>query len=50
MWDAIPEKYKRLLGIVGIVLVVYLGFRYLLPLFLPFLVAVIIARCFCKLS
>ena len=45
MWDAIPEKYKRLLGIVGIVLVVYLGFRYLLPLFLPFLVAVIIARC-----
>lgn len=45
MWNAIPEKYKRLLGIVVIVLVVYLGFRYLLPLFLPFLIAVVIARC-----
>lgn len=45
MWNAIPEKYKKLLGLTVIVAVVYLGFRYLLPLFLPFLIAVVIARC-----
>ena len=45
MWEAMPEKYKKLLGLVVIVAVVYLGFRYLLPLFLPFLIAVVIARC-----
>ena len=45
MWEAMPEKYKKLLGLFVIVAVVYLSFRYLLPLFLPFLIAVIIARC-----
>lgn len=45
MWEAMPEKYKKMLGLVVIVAVVYLGFRYLLPLFLPFLIAVGIARC-----
>lgn len=45
MWNAIPEKYKKLFGLVAIVAVVYLGFRYFLPLFLPFLIAVVIARC-----
>lgn len=44
MWDSISEKYKKLLGIVVITIVVYLGFRYLLPLFFPFLLAVITAR------
>lgn len=45
MWEAMPEKYKKMLGLVVIVAVVYLSFRYLLPLFLPFLIAVMIARC-----
>ncbi len=45
MWNTMPEKYKKLIGLIVIVAVVYLGFRYLLPLFLPFLIAVVIARC-----
>ncbi|MBE5952203.1 MAG: AI-2E family transporter [Lachnospiraceae bacterium] len=45
MWNAIPKKYKKLLGIGIIVATVYLGFRYLLPLFFPFLLAGVIARC-----
>ena len=45
MWSALPEKYKKVVGIGVIVAVVYLGFRYLLPLFFPFLLAAVIARC-----
>jgi len=45
MWSVVPEKYKKLLKITLIVAVVYLGFRYVLPLFFPFLLAVVIARC-----
>ena len=45
MWSALPEKYKKLVGMGVIVAVVYLGFRYLLPLFFPFLLAAVIARC-----
>ena len=37
------EKYKKLIKLVVIVAVVYLGFRFLLPLFLPFLLAYMIA-------
>ena len=37
------EKYKKLLKLVMIVIVVYLGFRFLLPLFFPFLLAYMIA-------
>lgn len=44
MWNTMPKKYKKLLQLVIVVAVVYLGFRYLLPLFLPFLIAVVIAR------
>ena len=38
------EKYKKLLRLVIIVVTVYLGFRFLLPLFFPFLLAYVIAR------
>jgi len=45
MWSTMPVKYKKLLRLILVVTVVYLGFRYLLPLFLPFLLAVVVARC-----
>ena len=37
------EKYKKIIKLVTIVTIVYLGFRFLLPLFLPFLLAYMIA-------
>ena len=37
------EQYKKLIRLAIIVGIVYLGFRYLLPLFLPFILAYIIA-------
>ncbi len=37
------EKYKKMIKLVIIVTIVYLGFRFLLPLFLPFLLAYIVA-------
>lgn len=44
MWKALPEKYKKIMLLVLIVGIVYLGFRFLLPLFFPFLLAFLIAR------
>ncbi len=44
MWNTVPEKYKKLFAIVGIAAAVCFGFRYLLPLFFPFLLATVIAR------
>ena len=37
------EQYKKLARLAVIVGIVYLGFRYLLPLFLPFAIAYVIA-------
>ena len=37
------EKYKKIIKLVIIVTIVYLGFRFLLPLFFPFLLAYMIA-------
>ncbi len=37
------EKYKKIIKLVLIVAIVYLGFRFLLPLFFPFLLAYVIA-------
>lgn len=39
----VQEKHKKLIWLAGIVGVVYLAFRFLLPLFFPFLLAYVIA-------
>ena len=38
------EKTKKILGITGITLAVYLGMKYLLPAVAPFFVAFLLAR------
>lgn len=43
-----PEKYKKLARLAIIVGIVYLGFRFLLPLFFPFLLAYVIAAALRK--